>query len=247
MKLIGIVGKSGAGKTTLSKMLQKNDSIGVIHLDEVISMREIKEKMPKSIVDKDLYANADGEKFMVLDKRVRKIKDRMLKNKLFNKLYFGILHLPKEILIKKAVNQKMQEGKETIIVEGSILGDFKIYDKFDYLIQIDSPLEEREKRVMQRKDLEFDEQTILQRDLDFKNAEKKGRKKGKIIDEVIQNTGTKEDLQRVADRIYDEQIKSKNENNKELMREKYGGYKTKPIIRKQQVEKNNLEKDDLSK
>ena len=46
MKLIGIMGKSGSWKTTLSRMLQKDDSIGVIHLDEITNMKSIKEKMP---------------------------------------------------------------------------------------------------------------------------------------------------------------------------------------------------------
>lgn len=117
MKLIGIIGKSGSGKTTLSRMLERDNSIGVIHLDEVLSMREIKEKMPSGLVDKNLHSNGQGEEFMVLDERVRKIRDRIIENKLLNKLYYKILHLPREIFIKKAVREKIEEGKEIIIFE----------------------------------------------------------------------------------------------------------------------------------
>lgn len=117
MKLIGIIGKSGSGKTTLSRMLQKNDSIVVIHLDEVTDMKQIKAKLPNSIVDKKIHSNGQGEEFMVLNENVRKIRDVFIKSKLLRRLYLGILHFPRESLLKKELNRKMQEGKETIIVE----------------------------------------------------------------------------------------------------------------------------------
>lgn len=117
MKLIGIIGKSGSGKTTLSRMLERDNSIGVIHLDEVLSMREIKERMPNGLVDKNLYSNEQGEEFMLLNERVRKIRDRMIENKLLKKLYLKILHFPRELFVRKAVRGKIEEGKETIVFE----------------------------------------------------------------------------------------------------------------------------------
>ncbi len=35
MKLIGITGKTGSGKTTLSNMIAINENVGVIHVDEI--------------------------------------------------------------------------------------------------------------------------------------------------------------------------------------------------------------------
>jgi len=117
MKLIGIIGESGSGKTTLSRMLQKDDSVSVIHFDEVTDMKQIKTKLPNSIVDKNLYINRQGEELMVLNKNARKIRDALIKNKLLRSLYFGILKIPKQNLLKKAVNQEIQKGIETIVVE----------------------------------------------------------------------------------------------------------------------------------
>ena len=117
MKLIGIIGKSGSGKTTLSKMLQRNDSISVIHLDEVTDMKQIKSRLPNGIVDKNIYSNNQGEEFMVLNKNARKIRDALIKNSLLRRLYYGTLHFPREILLKKAINIEIKEGKETIIIE----------------------------------------------------------------------------------------------------------------------------------
>lgn len=44
MKLIGITGKAGAGKTTLSDMIAKHQNVGVIHVDELLKKVK-KEKM----------------------------------------------------------------------------------------------------------------------------------------------------------------------------------------------------------
>ncbi len=247
MKLIGIIGKSGSGKTTLSKMLERDNNVGVIHLDDMAE--KIKKRMPNSIINKEeMQSNEQGEEFMLLNERYRKIRNIIIKNKFLNKLYFGMLHLPKEILIKKSINQEKQQGKDFVIVEGDTLANFTIYNKFNYLIQIDAPFLEREKRVIQRKDAFFDKDSMLKRDSDFEKADKRGRKKGKIIDEVIQNIGTKEDLQKIADRIYNEQISGKSTKNNRAMIEKYGGYKSKIVsLKKNVTRENKIEKDDPSR
>lgn len=247
MKFIGIIGKSGSGKTTLSRMLEKDNTIGVIHLDKVMNMQQIKENMPNVLVDKNVYCNNQGEEFMMLNEKTRKIRDALIKNKLLKNLYLGILHLPREFFMKKAIDEKIKEGKDVIIIEGSTLADFAIYKKFDYLIHIDAPFAERERRAIERNDIFFDKQTMVDRDLGFRKAEKRARKKGKLVNEVIQNTGSKEDLQKVADRIYEEQIGNRRVKTNQSMQEKYGGYKTKTVNRTKSVKIKNRKKDDLSK
>ena len=42
MKLIGIMGKPGSGKTTFSDYLGRKDTVGVIHVDDLVA--DIKKK-----------------------------------------------------------------------------------------------------------------------------------------------------------------------------------------------------------
>jgi len=135
-----------------------------------------------------------------------------------------------------------------LLLNGCTLGSFDIYDQFDYLIKLAVPFGERKKRVIQREDAGFDENTMTSRDVEFKEAQEKAtRSKKKKIDIVIQNTRTKEALQKIADKIYQEQIQGRVTNNREEMKEKYGGYKTKTIDRTAQLKTYKKEKDDLNK
>lgn len=68
---------------------------------------------------------------------------------------------------------------------------------------------------------------MVRRDKDFRNSIRRGKKKGKKVDKKIENSGTIEDLQRIADKIYNEQISPNPQIKKKTMKEKYGGYKTK--------------------
>lgn len=124
MKLIGITGKSGSGKTTLSKMLERDNSIGVIHLDEVLDIKNIKEKMPNSIVDKNLEVNEQGEKFIALTGKAKIIRDRMIKNSLLRYFYYKALHLPRKINLQRVLNSQKKAGKTSVIVERSFFRRF---------------------------------------------------------------------------------------------------------------------------
>lgn len=66
MKLIGITGKCGAGKTTLSNIIGENQDVGVIHVDQLLKKIE-KEKL-QSLME----SNKDGEQLGVKN-NVRRI------------------------------------------------------------------------------------------------------------------------------------------------------------------------------
>jgi dephospho-CoA kinase len=117
MKLIGIIGKSGSGKTTLANMLQKDENIGVIHLDSIIHMNEIKQKLPNKLVDEDQHTNNQGENFLMLSGNLKSIKDKIISNPYINKIYTGLLKIPREMLLRK--NIKENEDKKVLIVERS--------------------------------------------------------------------------------------------------------------------------------
>lgn len=117
MKLIGIIGKSGSGKTTLSRMLQKDESIAVIHVDEINNMKNIKKRMPSLLVNKQSQVNEIGEEFILLQENTRKIVERLKKNKLFSKIYEGILGLIRKRALSKSISQNVKQGYKTIIIE----------------------------------------------------------------------------------------------------------------------------------
>lgn len=66
---------------------------------------------------------------------------------------------------------------------------------------------------------------MVKRDIRFRDAQRYRKKSVKQIDERIKNIGTIEDLQKIADRIYTEQVIGIKQKNDETMQEKYGGYK----------------------
>ena len=80
-------------------------------------------------------------------------------------------------------------------------------------------------------------------DIEFNNS-LKGMKK--TIDKKIENTGTIEELQEIANSIYAEQIESKikrNSKGRETLKQKYGGYKTKTV----KMQENKIRKSDWNR
>lgn len=66
---------------------------------------------------------------------------------------------------------------------------------------------------------------MVRRDREFRDSLKKENNRYKSIDRKVYNSGSKEDLQKEADRIYYEQIVGKKPEVNETMQDKYGGYK----------------------
>lgn len=117
MKLIGIIGKSGSGKTTLSRMLQKDESIAIIHIDQINNMKNIKRKMPSLLVNKQSQVNEIGEEFILLQENTRKNIERLKKNKLFSKIYERTLYLIRKRILNKSISQNVKQSNRTIIIE----------------------------------------------------------------------------------------------------------------------------------
>jgi len=104
-----------------------------------------------------------------------------------------------------------------------------MYKQLDYIIQIDAPFKERENRVFQRDNI-LKKGMMVIRDKEFKNSLKRNNKRAAYINKKINNTGSIEDLQKIADEIYFEIIdNNKKRKKKETVRERYRWHKTKPI------------------
>lgn len=117
MKLIGIVGKSGAGKTTFARMLKRDQNIGIINLDEVSNFRKIKEKMPRSMVEQDVYINNLGEEYIAFSSKMLGFLYKIKNDKFLSKMYRHIVDSIINIGIRREIEKNNRNGKNVIIVE----------------------------------------------------------------------------------------------------------------------------------
>ena len=125
MKLIGVKGKSGSGKTTFARMLKKDDTIGIINLDQVSDMKMIKEKMPKSIVEKEVYTNNLGEEYTAFSKRIVTLIDKVKKNKFLSEIYYYLADSVRNFGVRREIKRNVKQGKDFIIIERGCTGKLK--------------------------------------------------------------------------------------------------------------------------
>lgn len=181
MKLIGVTGKSGAGKTTFSNIMAQYKDVGVIHIDDLL--REIKLKYFRSLMQK----NNKGEKIKV---------NSGLKILIYNnKIIFNIFSKFRAKLLKKRINNKIQElqkcGKKTIIIDDIFIKSLHIYDDLDNIFLIERNYVNRKQALKERDN--FTLQDIVASDMaHFKRIYKEIHKNSKV--KKITNKGSKEEL-----------------------------------------------------
>lgn len=190
MKLIGITGKSGAGKTTFSNIMAKHEDVGVIHIDDLL--REIKLKYFKSLMQK----SNTGEKTKV---------NSGLKMLLYkNRIIFNLFMKFRAKLLKKRIDSKIQElqdsGKKVIIIDDIFIKSLHIYDDLEKVLLVERSYVNRKQALKERDDLTL--QDIVASDIaHFKGIYRDTHKNSKI--EKITNKGSKEELIIKAKEIYE--------------------------------------------
>ena len=122
MKLIGIIGKSGSGKTTFANMLKRDEKTAIINLDQVTV--NFKSKIGKSKIKS--YTNQMGEKRIAYTQRATKLLGILKNNKLIDGLYIKMLRIPQNKGIIKQIEDLKRKGFETVIVERKYTCSFTI-------------------------------------------------------------------------------------------------------------------------
>lgn len=217
MKLIGITGKSGAGKTTFSNILSKNKDIGVIHIDDLL--KELKLKYFKLLMQKDNY----GEKTKISGN----LKMLIYKNKILFNLFMKF----RAKILKKGIDNKIKElqddGKKIVAIDDIFIKTLHIYDKLDKVFLIERSYIKRKEALKDRDNLTVKD--IVAADIaHFKGIYKDTHKNNKV--EKIINDGSEELLNIKAKEIYDKFHTSHREN-----------FRSRLIVRCEQ--KQNLKKD----
>jgi len=200
MKLIGITGKAGSGKTTFSDILAENENIGVIHIDDIL--RKIKLKYFKGIMQED----KTGEKTKVNSK----LKTMLYKNKTIFNLFMKFRAKLIEPYLKEEILKLEKEGKQFILIDDTFLQYQKCYREISQIIIVNRPFIERRLALEKREKLSKEE--VVAYDIaHFKGNYKETTRKNNVI--KINNNKNIKDLRIKAQVLY--------KNNFETMRNKY--------------------------
>ena len=197
MNLVGVTGKSGAGKTTFSNYLKENSKdIEVIHIDDLL--RDIKLKYFKFLMKED----KNGEKTKV---------DSKLKNYIYKtKPIFFMFSKFRDKLIEAASNRKLKElqGKRIVIVDDIFIKYHKIYKDFKQIYLVERTYVDRKNSLQQRDDITKEE--IVAYDMAHFTGNYKEIKDDKRIIK-IKNDSDEETLRKKAREVYLENMLSKRE------------------------------------
>lgn len=210
MKVIGIFGKSGAGKTTLSKLIQSYDieNIEIIHLDNLYD--EIKKKFFRKNFTEQ--TDMDNNEIVTVNPH---LKNKLLKSKILG-FIMQRRNILGNILIKRKISQARRLGKKAIIIEGIHLNSFKVIQDADAIIRVEAPFVKRLNRVGKREDKSVDKKKMVFLDKVFFLGEKRR------YNYYIENDDNIEKLEAHAKQIYNAEINTKEE--KRTLKDIFGGY-----------------------
>ncbi|MDD5440351.1 MAG: dephospho-CoA kinase, partial [Candidatus Omnitrophica bacterium] len=184
--IIGLVGGSGAGKSTITKALRKKEDIACITLDEVSDhvhrLPEVKQKIVATFSNEILGRDGNVDK-----NALRRIAFKTKKSKM---VFMMIVYpaIVKEMYAR--VERAVREGKSGIIIEGMRLIDFNIEDTFDEIWFVDSSDEERVQRLTRT----VTGMNDIEAELIIKAQQKNVEYARSVAHVVIKNTGNYETL-----------------------------------------------------
>lgn len=201
MKIIGINGNPGSGKTTASNILFKDDSKKVIHLDDIFN--DIKELLPKR--NTDTFKTGDSEA-IILNRKGTLYK--VLNSKFINKEFVLAKKIYANKYLKYVIKKAYKEGIDYIVIEGVHLENYDITYLIDYFIFIEANEEDRVDRLIKR-DAEY-ASIIFKKSLNMFDSIDKSK-----YDFILENNGSLEDFKDSCDEI-SENIKNNSAKVKKL-------------------------------
>lgn len=126
MKLVGVMGQSGSGKTTFTNFLGENKSVGIIHVDDLVG--KVKQRYFKLFLQRgsnNTYDHSPENK-----KLNSKVKSVFYKNKLLFKFLMALRSKLIQKDLEKAINNFKGEGKELVIIDDwALITHKKLYSE----------------------------------------------------------------------------------------------------------------------
>lgn len=148
MKIIGITGSSGSGKTTVSKILSKELNAKIIDADQVVKQlqqkgnkyyKEIVQVFSKEILQED--GNLDRKKLAEI------IFQAELKKERLNQLTY-------KYVVEEIKEQVKNSKEEYIIIDAPLLIESKLNEICDTIIAVISEKQKQIKRISKRDNIE---------------------------------------------------------------------------------------------
>lgn len=197
MKIIGITGMSGAGKSTFTEMIGKHPKVGIIKVDDLVG--EAKKKYFKAFLQPK--ENNTTEATRENPKLKNSAKKLFFEHRI---TFWGLMKL-RSFLVKPGLQSKIEqykkEGKELVVVDDWMVGSHKwLKPKLNSLYVVKRKFLDRREGLKIRSALTAEELKVW--DLPYA----KGFVKNKNASYIIQNNGTLEGLECAAQRVYERYV-----------------------------------------
>lgn len=216
MKIIGVTGMSGAGKTTFSNLLGERKNVGVIHLDNLIN--GVKDDKFK----KQLHTRSKNNDPVMFPSKVHVAINN-------NRFLFRTYCFIKKQIIKDKIDEEIKrfkvQGKDAVVIDSCYLLDLVDKKKFDSIICVKRPYAIRVKAVMEREKETESKIDMVTRDMPYKRKISKGKRSD--YDYIVINTLGIDELKEAAQKIYDETVGIKTFDEQIRVEKTFKGLKRK--------------------
>lgn len=193
MRIIGVTGMSGAGKTTFSNLLGERKNVGVIHLDELVD--GIKDDKFKN----NLHGRSKNDAPVLLPLKVHEVINN-------NKFLFRAFSFVKKQMLKDKIAEEIKRfkacGKDAVVIDSCFLTDLVDKKLFDSIVCLKRPYHMRLQAVMDRE--KGEKIDMVSRDMPYKKKITKARRCD--YDYIVINTLGIEELRGASEKIYDEVV-----------------------------------------
>lgn len=157
MKIIGVMGNSGSGKTTFSDCLSSKKSVGIIHVDDLVG--EAKKKYFK------FFLQPKEKNTTEQTKNNPKLKTGSKAFFYKNKLTFNFLMKLRSMLVMSKIEKQLskfkKDGKELVLIDDWVLSTHKkLLKKLTHIYVLERKYLDRRRSYQKRDDLSKEEVKI---------------------------------------------------------------------------------------